>query len=49
VRFVAFARCIQPFLHQMLEEESQWADAIAQYQRSADFYIAENATTTAIK
>lgn len=34
---------------QMLEEDSQWAEAIKQYQSSADYYTAENAPTTALK
>jgi len=34
---------------QILEEESQWAEAIKQYQSSADYYTAENAPTTGLK
>ena len=36
-------------LRQILEEESQWEEAIKQYQSSADYYSAENAPTTALK
>jgi hypothetical protein len=34
---------------QVLEDDSQWSAAIKHYQSAADFFAAENASTTALK